>query len=344
MFNNAVSRRDFLKALAVAGAAGAAGITPLSALATPSAGPEGDARPMTETRVLMGTFVSITLADASRTRMDEAMGKTFERMNRLIAVFNRFDASSPLGVLNSQGSLKDAPADLLDLLDRSARVGALTGGAFNITVQPLVDLFRRHRNPAGSMDIPEAELREARSLVMDAGWSVDAGSARLARTGMGLTLDGIAKGYIADEASRFLTAQGLPNHLINAGGDIVAAGEKAPGRPWRVAVENPARRGAFVRRMPLRDGAVATSGSYEIFYDASRRHHHLINPAMGASPTDVVSVTVAAQTAVEADALATSLSVMAPRDGLRLVASLPGRACLMLTADGRMLTSRDWRA
>lgn len=344
MFNNAVSRRDFLKALAVAGAAGATGIMPLAALATPSAGPEGHARTMTETRVLMGTFVSITLADASRTRMDEAMGTTFERMNRLIAVFNRYDASSPLGVLNSQGSLKDVPAELLDLLDRSARVGALTGGAFNITVQPLVDLFRRYRNPTGSMDIPEAELREARSLVMAEGWSLDAGGARLARTGMGLTLDGIAKGHIADEASRLLTAQGLPNHLINAGGDIVAAGEKAPGRPWRVAVENPARRGAFVRRMPLRDGAVATSGSYEIFYDASRRHHHLINPAMGASPTDVASVTVAAKTAVEADALATSLSVMAPRDGLRLVASLSGCACLMLTADGRMLTSRDWRA
>lgn len=344
MSNNAVSRRDFLKALAVAGAAGAAGIMPLSALATPSAGPEGEARTMTETRVLMGTFVSITLAGASRARLDEAMGKTFEHMNGLIAVFNRFDASGPLGVLNSQGSLGDAPAELLGLLDRSARVGALTGGAFNITVQPLVDLFRRYRNPAGSMDIPEAELREARSLVMADGWKVNAGRVRLARSGMGLTLDGIAKGHIADEVSRFLMARGLPNHLINAGGDIVAAGEKAPGRPWRVAVESPARCGAFVRRMPLRDGAVATSGSYEIYYDASRQHHHLINPALGSSPSTVVSVTVAARTAVEADALATSLSVMPPRDGLRLVASLPGRACLMLTADGRMLTSKDWRA
>lgn len=145
---------------------------------------------------------------------------------------------------------------------------------------------------------------------------------------MGLTLDGIAKGHIADEASRFLIAEGLSNHLINAGGDIVAAGEKAPGRPWMVAVENPAARGGFVRRMPLRDRAVATSGSYEIYYDASRRHHHLINPAAGASPTDLVSATVTARTAVEADALATSLSVMAPRDGLRLIASLPAaNAC-----------------
>ena len=205
-------------------------------------------------------------------------------------------------------------------------------------------LFRRYSNPAGSMSIPAAELAEARALVLADGWRTDGDAIRLARPGMGLTLDGIAKGHIADEASRFLIAEGLSNHLINAGGDIVAAGEKAPGRPWMVAVENPAARSGFVRRMPLRDRAVATSGSYEIYYDASRRHHHLINPAAGASPTDLVSATVTARTAVEADALATSLSVMAPRDGLRLIASLPGRECLLLTRDGGALRSSGWRA
>lgn len=341
MSHTIVSRRSFLKTLAVTGVAGAAGLLPLSAMAR-AAGRE-DARTMTETRVLMGTFVSITLAQASRGHMDEAMEQAFARMAGLIAVFDRFDAASPVGVLNSQGRLADAPAELTRLLDRSARVGRLSDGAFNITVQPLVDLFRRYRNPGGSMDIPAAELREARELVLAEGWTTSGSSVSLARSGMGVTLDGIAKGHIADEVSAFLKARGVPNHLINAGGDIVAAGEKAAGRPWTVAVEHPGHTG-FVRRLALRDRALATSGSYEMFYDASRRHHHLICPGAGASPTALAGVSVAAPSAVEADALATALSVMPPRDGLKLTASLPGRACLMITGEGRTLASPGWQA
>lgn len=347
MTHSVVSRRDFLKTLAVAGVAGAAGLSPLSALAGPADQDRehgADASTMTETRVLMGTFVGITLAGASRPRMEDALGRAFERMIGHIALFDRFNPASPLSVLNGQGRLDGAPDEVLALLARSADVGDLTEGAFNVTVQPLVDLFRRYRNPSGAMNIPAAELAEARSLILADGWKVDGRSVRLARSGMGLTLDGIAKGHIADEVSRFLIAEGLPNHLINAGGDIVAAGEKAPGHPWTVAVENPAGHGDFVRRLKLRDRAVATSGTYEIYYDASRRHHHLINPAAGASSTALLSATVAARNAVEADALATSLSVMPPRDGLRLIASLPGRECLLLTRDGRALTSVGWRA
>lgn len=343
MSHSVINRRAFLKGLAVAGAAGAAGLSPLSVLAAPVQHGE-NAPTLTETRMLMGTFVGITLAGASRARMEDALGRAFERMSGLIAVFDRFNPASPLSVLNAEGRLDGAPLELTALLDRSARVGDLTGGAFNITVQPLVDLFRRYSNPTGSMSIPAAELAEARDLVLADGWRVDGRAVRLARRGMGLTLDGIAKGHIADEVSRFLVGEGLPHHLINAGGDIVAAGEKAPGRPWRVAVENPSGRGGFARRLALRDRAVATSGSYEIYYDASRRHHHLINPAAGASPTALISATVAARTAVEADALATALSVMPPRDGLRLIASLPGRDCLLLTRDGGALRSAGWRA
>ena len=343
MTHSVISRRAFIKGFAAAGVAEAAGLSPLSALAASAKFGE-NASTLTDTRVLMGTFVGITLAGAPRARMEDALGRAFEHMGGLITIFDRFNPASALSVLNAEGRLKGAPTELTALLDRSARVGDLTGGAFNITVQPLVDLFRRYSNPAGSMSIPAAELAEARALVLADGWRTDGDAIRLARPGMGLTLDGIAKGHIADEASRFLIAEGLSNHLINAGGDIVAAGEKARGRPWMVAVENPAARSGFVRRMPLRDRAVATSGSYEIYYDASRRHHHLINPAAGASPTDLVSATVTARTAVEADALATSLSVMAPRDGLRLIASLPGRECLLLTRDGGALRSSGWRA
>lgn len=347
MSHNTISRRHVLQSLSVLGLA--AGLRPLparAALSTDQAKP-GAATTMTETRLLMGTFVTITLAGNSRDQMTEAMGKTFEHMIGLVALFDRFDSASPVSVLNAQGSLGDIPPALTELLDRSLRFGSLTDNAFNMTVQPLVDLFRRYQNPTGRMHIPQNELKEARALIVADGVQLRNGGVTLARNGMGITLDGIAKGHIADETSLFLNGLGMPNHLINAGGDIVAHGTKTLGQPWRVAVQSPSharQHSRFGRSLVLRDQAVATSGSYAIFYDASRNHHHLINPVLGASPTQISSVTVMAKNALEADALATSLSVMPPRDGMNLVASLPGRECMMLTASGQALTSPGWTA
>lgn len=157
---------------------------------------------------------------------------------------------------------------------------------------------------------------------------------------MGITLDGIAKGYIADRVSAVLTSAGVKNHLVNAGGDIMASGHKSPGVPWRVAVQSPTGP-AYAGELSLSGKAIATSGSYEIYYDASRRHHHLINPASGFSPA-VGSVSVVAGTAMEADTLATALSILPPTDALKLVQGLPGRECCILSPDGCIYTSPGW--
>ena len=97
----------------------------------------------------------------------------------------------------------------------------------------------------------------------------------------------------------------------------------------------------FAGELSLSGKAIATSGSYEIYYDASRRHHHLINPASGFSPA-VGSVSVVAGTAMEADTLATALSILPPTDALKLVQGLPGRECCILSPDGCIHTSQGW--
>ena len=108
------------------------------------------------------------------------------------------------------------------------------------------------------------------------------------------------------------------------------------------AVSDPASPSRHGRPFALSDAALATSGSYRMFYDASREHHHLVNPAAGQSPGDVVSVSVLGKNAQEADALATALAVMSPRAALELAESLPGRECLLIRARGRSLTSSGW--
>lgn len=341
------SRRRFLTAAALAGASAlCATALPLPALAraltSPAAAP---VPPVTETRVMLGTFVSISLAQCSNSQAQDALATAFAEIQRLEQVFSRYDSTSPLSVLNAQGSLSDSPPELSALVARSRRFSQLTSKAFDPTVKPVVDLFKAHQNPRGRMSLSTSDLNEARARIGFEHVRQTTKAISFDRSHMGITLDGIAKGHIVDSVSTLLISLGLPHHLINAGGDIIAHGEKNAGVPWTVAVENPlykATRGVAYPEVLNLHGALATSGSYEIFYDASREHHHIVNPASGTSPTRVSSVSVLAPTATEADALATALSVMPPHDALRLVDSLPRRQCCILGPNGLRMASAGW--
>ena len=222
-------------------------------------------------------------------------------------------------------------------------MGRLTGGAFDVTVLPLLRLLDAHRNPTGSLRLAEGELREALELVGAEHLEASGKALRFARSGMGLTLDGVAKGHIAEAMSRELAAAGCPDHLVDAGGDMVARGRKAPDAPWRVAVEDPQKRGEYPQVVELpAGGAIATSGGYEVFYDAAQSHSHLVSPATGQSPA-LAGVTVTAPDGLMADALATALSVMPPREALALADALPGCACCLLRRDGLAQVSGRWQ-
>lgn len=345
MHRSVLSRRSFLHRAGLAGAGlalGAALPAPLRASVCDAPTAAAFPTPITETRVLMGTFVRISVANAPADRAEEGLGRVFELARRLELVFNRHDAASPLAVLNDQGSLPDAPPELCDLMVRALRYGDLTSGAFDMTVTPVLELFRSRRTSSDSLHVSPAELREVLALVDAHSVRIEGSHIRLLRKGMRVTLDGIAKGHVADALSGRLRALGLENHLIDAGGDIVAHGEKAPGVPWTVAVEDPAKRGAYPALLHPRDVSVATSGGYEMFYDAAREHHHLIDPATGTSPAWVGGVTVTAATAMEADALATALSVLPPQEALRRIRSLPERECCIIDRYGLRYTSPGW--
>jgi thiamine biosynthesis lipoprotein len=295
------------------------------------------------TRLLMDTVARITVAGDSRDQAEQGIALAFAEMERLIAVFDRHDSATPLAALNAGRNLRDAPAELADLIAVSAEYHRLSGGAFDITIQPVLDLLAAHGNPQGELRLDRRDLEAALALVGMDGVRARGRDISLARSGMGLTLDGIAKGSIVDRTAAVLEANGLFDYLINAGGDIRCRGEKRPGAPWMVAVEDPARRGGYPAVLALRQGAVATSGVYERYFDRTREHNHLLAPASGKSPEDCLSVTVTAQTVTQADALATAVAVMPGESGLRLVESLPGCACLILRKNGGRTASSGWR-
>jgi thiamine biosynthesis lipoprotein len=162
--------------------------------------------------------------------------------------------------------------------------------------------------------------------------------------GMGITLDGIAVGFIVDRVSELLVARGIRNHLINASGDIRTSGCKEDGKPWTVAVQDPWKRKAYPDVVHMGDGAISTSGNYEIYYDQEKMFHHIVNPKTGLSPDGVTSGTIIAATTMEADALATALCVMSPSQGMEFVNGLAACESLVIGKDGALWKSKGWKS
>ena len=295
-------------------------------------------------RPAMGTLVSVVGLDRSRERLENATGLAFEAMQRLIDLLTRFGDASPVAVLNATGRLDGPPPEVRAVVARAIDYHRLTHGAFDVSVAPLVDLFWDRLVREASAEPTPAEIAEARAVVGAEHLDVSRRRIGFARPGMRLTLDGIAKGYIVDAFCAELDRGGVRRYLVNAGGDIRVRGTNALGRPWTVAVENPQQRGDYPDAIRLTNCAVATSGSYERCYDTGGAFHHIIDTTSGRSPISCQSVTVVAPTALAADALATSVFVMGPGDGLAFIEKLSGCACLILDHDGREHRSRRWRS
>lgn len=292
-------------------------------------------------RPAMGTLVSVSALVRSPDRADQAIGRACEEMDRLIGIFSHYDGRSAASQLNLQGRLDGPPLELVRVVADARRYHRLTQGEFDISVAPVVDLFRQRRD--GTLP-DQAEVRAA--LEMVGAGHVDVSRRRIGfgRQGMRITLDGIAKGYIVDAIARVLERNRIRNYLVEAGGDIRVRGSRGHGQPWRVAIQDPDKGGSFPDAIALSGGAVATSGSYEEYYDPDREHHHIVSADTGTSPQHGRSVTVTAPTAMAADALATSVFLMQPRAGVQFVEALRGCECLLIGDDGAQMSTRGWRS
>lgn len=301
-----------------------------------------DIHRITCTKPAMGTLVAITALGYSKDQLEEAIGCAFEEMDRLVAMLSRYESSSAVASLNAHGRLNDVPPEFACILSRSLQFHELTREAFDITVEPIVDLFRRSFGGSTTREPTQAELAETLESVGSRHIDIETGSVRFDRSGMEISLNGIAKGYIVDAAARVLEEHGIGDYLINAGGDIRTAGAKENGLPWTVAVQDPSKHDEFPDTIRLGNAAVATSGCYEKSFDRAERFHHIVDSKDGRSPGLNSSVTVVAPSAMVADALATGIFVMSPHPGIRLVETLPGCECLVIDRNGRMRKSRGW--
>ncbi len=333
-----VDRRTFLKYSGMLGVGFAfGGLMPTSE----SVAFDSKLYKVTRTRLAMGTFVAVTVMHPSRTEADEVIGRAFDEMDRVSRLLDRYQSSSPIGTLNRDGHLSDIPPEVSVVLARSLYFNRVSGGAFDMTVKPIVDLYKEH---FATHEIPPSEAQMAKILdLVDAdAVEFDGRNIRLAKDGMGITLDGIAKGYVIDCGADVIKQQGIKHALINVGGDIRAIGGKGGKTQWRVAIQNPEKTGPYVDTLTMVDGAIATSGNYEIYFDREKLYHHIVSPKTGRSPLQSISVTVLASNVMDADALSTSVFVLEPVAGKRFIEKMPKTECLILTSGRKKTMSSGW--
>jgi len=248
---------------------------------------------------------------------------------RLEREFSLYRAESALSRLNRDGQL-DAPSqDLRRLLAESLRFGDLSGGAFDVSVQPLWRLMAAHfaTHPDATKGPPSGALAIARAVVDYR--KIEVGPTRVALgPGMALTLNGIAQGYITDRVAEILRARGWTNVLIDLG-EIRALDSRPDGEPWTVGLNNSSS------SLKLHNRAIATSSGGATRFEASGRHHHLLDPKSGVSPSAYGSVSVVAPKATIADALSTALFLLPRSEAARVLRAGGGSEAWLIDAEGR---------
>jgi thiamine biosynthesis lipoprotein len=327
-----LTRRRFIAISAAAGG------LPLLPIATPAS-----AAPMLRlwSGAALGCDATLQIHHPDPRIADQLIAASLAEVERLERIMSVYRPDSALCHLNRDGVLDDPPFDLVRILSEGCRYSALSGGAFDVTVQPLWNLYAEHfSRPDASPDGPTADAIAATvARVGEHNLEIEPGRLRFIRPGMGITLNGIGQGYITDRIVELLRAGGVEHALVNMG-KTRAIGGHPDGGPWSVGLEDPRSPGTFNERIPLEDRALATAGGYGTLFDEAGRFNHIFEPWSGRTSWRWLAVSVEAATATESNALSNAFAVMPAEAAAPLVRKL-GLVVHFVHPDGTRTTQKS---
>ena len=279
-----------------------------------------------EVKEMMGTIVQLDVCQDAHSPQDleNAYQHVWERLEEIAWKMNVFDKKSDVTKVNqSQGEVVSIDKDTYFVLKKAYDFSDISKGAFDITVWPLIKLWKEHgkQNTYPSQEeIKSAQHQTGMSKIEFMGIKENMGQVRVKQNGVQVDLGGIAKGYAIDEAARIFRENGIQNFFIDAGGDLYVGGSNCEGKLWRIGIRDPRNKEKIIDVVKLTNMAVTTSGDYERYYEIQgERFSHIINPITGMPQKDVVSATVIAQDALSADSLSTALAVLGAEKGTALI-------------------------
>ncbi len=289
----------------------------------------------------MGTTFSIKISPPPKAALrDDLQRQINQRLHDINAQMSTYQPDTDLMRFNlaSTTDWHAVPQELVDLVERANAISQLSGGAYDVTVGPLVNLWGFGN--AGRRDTPpaHAEIADVLATVGFQKLHTRAAPPALKKDVAGLQVDlsSIAKGWAVDQIAELLNKAGMTDYLVEIGGEVVARGHKSDGSPWRIAVEKPLLEQRAVERViALSDAAMATSGDYRNFFaNGGKRYSHTIDPKTGeTSRHRLASVTVFAENCTDADAWATALMALGEQRAPALADTLQLKAFFIVRTD-----------
>lgn len=284
-------------------------------------------------RYMMGTFVEVEATGRNKAHATEAVEAAFSEMRRIEQLLSKFLPESPISQVNRFASsvAVRVPTEVIDLCEDAVRFSSMTNGAFDITVNALIELWG---SAAARKTMPsDDEIEEALSRVGSAhlGLSREENSVFVRTPGVQLDFGGLGKGYAVDQAVETLRRYGVTQVLVNAGGNMYCGDAE---KYSQIGIKNPLETDEIIASVALKDGAIATSANYERFFDISgERYGHLIDPRTGYPVrNEVLSVSIVSKSAQLADLFSTAVFVLGFEQGMQLVEQTNEVEAIMITS------------
>lgn len=297
-----------------------------------------------KTTKLMGSRFDISVVANDSTEGKKYINTAITEITRIEKLISSWDTNSQTSKINQNAGIKPVKVDkeLFDLIARSIAISTLTDGAFDISYASMDKIWKFD----GSMTIMPSK-EEITNSVEKVGFQKivldpENNTVFLPQKGMKIGFGAIGKGYAADKTKKLLMEIGVSAGIINASGDMNTWGKQPDGKDWMVAITNPMNKNKAFALLPLKQGAVVTSGDYEKYVMLNGvRYAHIINPKTGYPSQGIISVTVFAPSAELADALATSIFVMGKDVGLDRINQIPNVECIIIDTKGNIHQSEN---
>jgi thiamine biosynthesis lipoprotein len=301
---------------------------------------------ITRSSFQLDTQITINLYDKQDQKI---LDECFELISKYESIYSAAAENSELYALNQgtaphTGLTYQISDELSDLLKYGLYYCNLSGGAFDISVEPLTSLWNfdspDHKVPS------DQDIKNALSYVNYKNIQLSGNEVTFLKPGVKIDLGGIAKGYIADRLKDYLIKNGVNSAIINLGGNVLCVGSKPDGTPFKVGIQKPfADRNETAALMDITDRSVVSSGIYERYFISDNvLYHHILNPQTGYPyDSDLISTTIITKASVDGDGLSTTTFALGLEKGMALINSLPDTYAAFITKDYKVYYSNGFK-
>ncbi|MFH7018319.1 FAD:protein FMN transferase [Flavobacterium sp. FlaQc-47] len=298
------------------------------------------------TTLLMGGRFDITIVAKDSLSAEQNIDEVIAEITRIENLISDWKPDSQVSQVNQNAGIKPVKVDreVFDLTQRAMQFSEATNGGFDVSFAAMDKIWKFD----GSMtEMPSAEAIKKsvekvgyKNIILDSIQS----TIFLKLKGMKIGFGALGEGYATDKCRNMMLAKGIKAGIVNGSGDMTAWGKQPNGKDWNIGMTNPFHPDTLFAVVPLNNGAVTTSGSYEKFVVFNgKRYSHIINPATGYPATGLCSVSVFGPNAETANGLSTSLMVLGQTEGLQLLKKYPDYSCVMITDNGKLVKSKNFK-